>query len=58
MPHAKPDYAIAFTLIAILLAIGIPSLRNGQLIIGVVCISLAVFVSGWLILALIRMRRQ
>jgi hypothetical protein len=56
MPHAKPEFAVAITLIGIFLAIGIPSIQNGPTIIGVLFTSFAVIISGWSILALIRSR--
>ena len=34
MAHARPEYAIVMALLGVLLAIGNPSLRRGQLIVG------------------------
>ena len=57
MPHAHPEYAIALSLLGILLAIGIPSLKRGQFIVGGVCLGAAVAVVGWSIVAVIRARK-
>ena len=57
MAHAQPEYAIVVAAIGILLAIGVPALRRGQVILGGVCISLAVAILGWSVLALVRARR-
>jgi hypothetical protein len=56
MGHARPEYQITLALIAVLLAIGIPSLRRGQLLLGTVCVALAAAVIGWSLLALLRSR--
>ena len=58
MAHAKPDYMIILALIGVLLAIGIPSLRRGQLIVGALCTGLAAVAAGWFVVGLIRERRS
>ena len=57
MAHARPEYAIVVAVIGVLLAIGIPALRRGQVTVGGVCIGLAVAIVGWSVLALVRARR-
>ncbi|HYN22174.1 MAG TPA: hypothetical protein VE078_14535 [Thermoanaerobaculia bacterium] len=57
MGHARPEYQIILALIGILLAVGIPSILRGQLVLGSVCVGLAAVVTGWFILALIRSRK-
>lgn len=56
MSHARPEYAIVLAIIGILLAIGIPSLRRGQFIVGGACVALAAAVAGWALLAIKRER--
>lgn len=56
MPHARPEYTITVAIIGILLAIGIPSLQRGQIVIGGVCVALALGVAAWAIIAIIRSR--
>ncbi len=56
MAHARPEYAIIVAILGILLAIGIPALRRGQVIVGGLCIGLAVVVAGWSVLAVRRAR--
>lgn len=34
MGHARPEYAISVAIVGILLAIGIPAVMRGQLILG------------------------
>lgn len=57
MGHARPDYQIILALIGILLAVGIPSIMRGQMVLGSVCIGLAAVLIGWFILTLIRSRK-
>ncbi len=57
MAHAKPEYMIIIAVIGVLLSIGIPSLRRGQLIVGAICTGLAAVATGWFVLGLIRERR-
>lgn len=45
MSRARPDFTIVLALIGVLLAIGIPSVRRGQLAIGWACIVLAALVA-------------
>jgi len=54
--HARPEYAIVLALLGILLAIGIPSLQRGQLVVGVLCLLAAALVAGWAIVAIVRSR--
>lgn len=56
MPHARPEYTITVAIIGVLLAIGIPSLQRGQIVIGGVCVALALGVAVWAIIAIIRSR--
>ena len=56
MQHARPEYAITVAIIGILLAIGIPSLQQGQIVIGVTFVALALGVAVWAIIAIIRSR--
>ena len=57
MAKARPEYAIRLSVIGVLLAIGIPSLRRGQFFVGALCTGLAVAAAGWFVLVLIRARR-
>ena len=56
MSHARPEYAIVIAILGVLLAIGIPSLRRGQFIIGSLCIGLAAALAGWSVVAILRSR--
>lgn len=56
MAHARPEYAIVIAILGILLAIGIPSLKRGQLVAGGICIGLAVVIGGWSALVIKRER--
>lgn len=56
MAHARPEYAIVLALLGILLAVGIPALQRGQLVVGGVCIALAAVVAVWSGLAMWRER--
>jgi hypothetical protein len=56
LAHARPEYAITLAILGVLLAIGIPSLRRGQVAIGWVCIILAALVAAWAIRAVARER--
>jgi hypothetical protein len=57
MRHARPEYAITVAILGVLLAIGIPALRRGQLLVGVSFTVLAAAVAGWALLAIVRQRR-
>jgi hypothetical protein len=57
MSSGRPETAIVLAAIAVLLAIGIPALRRGELIIGVPCIALAAVVAGWAVVVAWRLRR-
>lgn len=47
MSQAQPEYGIILSILGVLLAIGIPSLKRGQFIVGGLCIGLAVIVAAW-----------
>jgi hypothetical protein len=55
--HARPEYAIVLALIGVLLAIGVPSLQRGQLLVGSICTALAVLVACWAAVVMLRERR-
>jgi hypothetical protein len=57
MSHARPEYAIVLAILGILLAIGVPALRRGQLIGGGLCIVLAAAVAGWSVVTIVRERK-
>ena len=57
MAHARPEYAITVAIVGVLLAIGIPSLRRGQFILGGVLIVLALAVTAWAIRAALQERQ-
>ena len=50
--HARPEYAISLAILGILLAIGIPALKGGRLVLGGVMIALAVLFAGWVVRAI------
>jgi len=54
--HARPEFAIVLALLGILLAIGIPTLQRGQVVVGGLCLLAAAFVSAWAIVAIVRSR--
>jgi len=56
MAHARPEYAITLAIVGVFLAIGIPSLRRGHVVVGWICVGLAVVVAMWAIRALVRDR--
>jgi hypothetical protein len=57
MSHARPEYGIVIALFGVLLAVGIPSLRRGQLLVGGLCVAAAVALAAWSALAIWRERR-
>jgi hypothetical protein len=57
MRHARPEYAITLAILGVLLSIGIPALRRGQLVSGTAFTVLAAVVAGWALLAIVRQRR-
>lgn len=54
MPHAHPEYAITLTILGLLLAIGIPALRRGQTIVGVLCLGASAAGVAWVVIAIRR----
>lgn len=56
MPHARPEYLITVAIIGVLLAIGIPCLKRGQIVIGGIFVAMALGVTIWAIVAIIRSR--
>lgn len=57
MARAHPEIAMHLAAIGVLVAIGVPSLRRGQLIVGWSCIGGAAAVAAWLIVVWLRARR-
>lgn len=57
MAHARPEYAIVLALFGVLLAVGIPSLRRGQLLVGGLCLAGALAVAAFVLLTFLRSRR-
>jgi hypothetical protein len=50
MSQAQPEYSIILSILGVLFAIGIPSLNRGELLVGGLCIGLAVAVAiGWVL---------
>jgi ABC-type uncharacterized transport system permease subunit len=56
MSHARPEYAVTVAVIGVLLAIGIPCLKRGQIVTGVIFVAMALGVTVWAIVAIIRSR--
>lgn len=57
MAHARQEYGIIIALLGVLVAIGVPALRRDQIVIGGVCIGLAVATAVWSVVAIRRARR-
>ena len=57
MAQPRPEYAIVFALIAILVAIGIPAMQRGNLLLGCLTLSAAAAVAGRTALFIWRQRR-
>ena len=45
--HARPEYAISLAILGVLLAVGIPALKGGRLVLGGTMIALAVLFVAW-----------
>lgn len=56
MPRAHPEYAITLAILGILVAIGIPAIRRGQVIVGAICIAVIFVIAGRAVLESIRKR--
>jgi hypothetical protein len=54
--HARPEYAITVAVIGVLVAIGAPALREGRLVVGGLCLAVALAVAGWALRNWIRER--
>jgi hypothetical protein len=56
MPRPKSDIVIPLATIGVLLAIGVPSLQRGDILVGRGCIGGAIVVALWLGIAFLRSR--
>jgi ribosomal protein S18 acetylase RimI-like enzyme len=54
--HARPELAISLAILGVLLAIGIPALQRGQMLLGSLLVLAAVAYAGWCVVAVIRAR--
>jgi hypothetical protein len=56
MSHAKPEYAIVIAIIGVFMAIGIPALKRGQIILGWSMCAIAAVIVIWFVVTLYRSR--
>jgi hypothetical protein len=56
MPHARPEYAIILAIVGVLAAVGVPALRRGQVVLGTICVTLAIAVVVWAVATIRRER--
>lgn len=56
MAHARPEYAILLAIIGVLLAIGIPAWQRGQVVVGGLCMTAALGLIAWAVVAVVRSR--
>jgi hypothetical protein len=57
MAKAGPEYAVFFAVLGVLTAIGFPALQRGEVVLGWLCIALAVAVVTWAGVGIWRARR-
>ena len=55
---ARPEYAIALAVIGVLVAIGVPALQRGDVLIGVPCMAAAACVALYKLVEWIRLRNN
>jgi hypothetical protein len=58
MNHARPEYAITVAIFGVLLAIGIPALKRGSLVVGWIFVGLAIAFAILVFVGIIRERRS
>ena len=56
MPRAKPEYAIFLSLLGVLIAIGVPAISRGDLLLGSACLALAAIAVVWAAITVFRTR--
>ena len=56
MQHARPEFAVFIAILGILLSIGIPAIYNDRLILGGLCVGLAIALLVWVLVAIRRTR--
>jgi hypothetical protein len=56
MAKARPEYAIFFAILGILIALGVPAIQRGQIVLGWLCLGLAGAALLWGGLAIWRAR--
>lgn len=54
---ARPELAIFFAVLGLLVAVGVPALQRGQLIVGWACFAVAAAVAAWGAIVLWRARK-
>ena len=54
---ARPELAIFLALLGVLIAVGVPALRRGQLLVGWACLTVAAAVAVWGVIEIRRTRR-
>jgi hypothetical protein len=57
MAKTGPEYAIFFSILGVLTAVGVPAILRGQLVLGWLCLVLAGAVLVWGCLAIWRARK-
>ena len=57
MAHARPEYAIVLAIIGVCLAVGIPALKRGDQIVGILGIAGAIAVAVWVAITIWRERQ-
>ena len=57
MAHARPEFAIILAVVGICLAVGIPRIAAGDLVIGVICIAVAAVIGAWAAITYLRSRQ-
>lgn len=56
MTGARTDYAIIAVIAGILLAVGVPALARGQVLMGSLFVALAILILGWAVVLVWRER--
>ena len=56
MAHARPEFAIILSVIGICLAIGIPRIAAGDLVLGLIGVGAAAVIAAWAAISYLRSR--
>ena len=56
MAHARPEYAISLAILGVLLAVGVPALQRGQLVLGWALLAAALAFAAWCVRAYLNER--